>query len=70
MIEQLDMMGDPAYLAGWARKLSWYHSSGIRSDSEGGGPNGILIASGDSNGFDAYHLTARIKAALGITPGL
>jgi ATP-dependent exoDNAse (exonuclease V) alpha subunit len=70
VIEQLGMMGDPAYRAGWARKLAWYHSSGIRPDSEGGGPNGVLIASDDSNGFDAYNLTARIKAALGITPDL
>ena len=46
--EHCGMLVDPDYRQRWERKLEWYRDSGILPWEEGGGPNGVLIVTEDS----------------------
>ena len=39
-------------VVGWKLKLAWYGENGILAHDEGGGPNGTLITSSETEGFD------------------
>ncbi len=46
--EHCGMMYNPEYRARWEKKLQWYRKSGILPYEEGGGSEGILIVTEDS----------------------
>jgi hypothetical protein len=46
--EHCGMLIDPNYRERWERKLKWYRNNGILPWQEGGGPNGTLIITEDS----------------------
>jgi len=56
--EHLGMLFDPAYLERWQRKLLWYRAQGILSNEQGGGPNGTLVTSQDTEqgGIDSERI--------------
>jgi hypothetical protein len=59
--EHLGMLGDPEYDRKWKAKLEWYRNNGLLRDSEGGGPNGTLLTSTETNGIDHNQIAAYIK---------
>lgn len=61
--EHLGMLFDPAYRERWQKKLIWYQAQGILSFEQGGGPNGTLITSQDSEqgGIDSEGIENLIK---------
>ena len=46
--EHCGLLLDPDYRERWERKLKWYRDNGILPWEEGGGPNGVLIVTEDS----------------------
>lgn len=64
--EHLGMLNDPAYRERWQRKLLWYQSQGILPHEQGGGPNGYLITSEDSErgGIDSAKIEQIIDQVL------
>jgi len=42
------MLFDPQYKDRWERKKQWYFDNGILPAEDGGGPNGVLVVSEDS----------------------
>lgn len=64
--EHLGMMFDPAYRERWQRKLQWYQAQGILPYEQGGGPNGTIITSQDSDqgGIDSEAIENLIKQIL------
>lgn len=64
--EHLGMMFDPAYRTRWENKLEWYRLQGILPYEQGGGPNGTIIASRDSDqgGIDSEGIETLINQIL------
>ena len=63
--EHLGMLGDAEYDGKWKAKLEWYRDNGIVPDGEGGGPNGTLVTSTETEGIDhdqIARLVRRIKS--------
>lgn len=46
--EHCGMLMDPQYKSRWERKLKWYRDNGVIPWEEGGGPNGALIVTRDT----------------------
>jgi hypothetical protein len=46
--EHCGMLFDPQYKDRWERKKQWYFDNGILPTEDGGGPNGVLVVSEDS----------------------
>lgn len=55
------MLGDAEYERKWKAKLKWYRDNGIVLDEEGGGSNGTLITSTETEGIDHGQLARLIK---------
>jgi hypothetical protein len=55
------MLGDAEYERKWKAKLEWYRANGIALDDEGGGPNGTLITSTETDGIDHDQIARLIK---------
>jgi len=64
--EHLGLLGDAGYRARWEKKRAEYLAAGIRSNDEGGGPEGILIETRDDpkGGFDATAIARLIDDVL------
>jgi hypothetical protein len=41
--EHLGMLETEGYRRSWERKLAWYRANGVLPESDGGGPNGMLV---------------------------
>ena len=50
--EHLGMLGDAQYDEKWKKKLKWYCKNGIVLDEKGGGENGTLLTSSETEGID------------------
>lgn len=59
--EHLGMLGDAEYDRKWTAKLAWYRSNGILPDEEGGGPNGMLLTTTETEGIDHAQIACHIK---------
>lgn len=59
--EHLGMLGDAEYDRKWTAKLAWYRSNGILPDEEGGGPNGTLLTTTETEGIDRLQIARHIK---------
>ena len=46
------MIGDAEYGEKWTAKLKWYRKNGIILHEEGGGKNGTLLTSSETEGID------------------
>jgi hypothetical protein len=66
--EHLGMVGDAEYDRRWKAKLDWYQRNGIVPDNEGGGPNGRLVTTTETDGIDhpqIARLIGKIKSGGG-----
>ena len=61
--EHLGMLEKKSYREKWEKKLAWYIKNGVRPESEGGGPNGMLVTSegSGSTAFNASEIQATIQ---------
>lgn len=61
--EHLGMLEKKSYREKWEKKLAWYIKNGVKPESEGGGPNGILVTSegSGSTAFNASEIQATIQ---------
>ncbi len=59
--EHRGMLGDAMYDRKWTAKLGWYRSNGIVPDDEGGGPNGTLLTTTETEGIDHAQIARNIK---------
>lgn len=61
--EHLGMLDQQGYRDKWQKKLDWYRRCGILPESEGGGPNGMLVTTEGSgaSSFDAGSVQALIR---------
>ncbi|HLW69078.1 MAG TPA: ATP-binding domain-containing protein [Candidatus Binataceae bacterium] len=59
--EHLGMLGDAEYERKWKLKLEWYRGNGIDLEEEGGGPNGMLLTSTETDGIDQGQILGLIK---------
>jgi hypothetical protein len=59
--EHLGMLGDEEYERKWGLKLAWYRANGIKPREEGGGPNGTLVTSTETEGIDHAQIQKLIK---------
>jgi hypothetical protein len=61
--EHLGMLEKKSYRDKWEKKLAWYIKNGIKPESEGGGPNGMLVTSegSGSTAFNASEIQATIQ---------
>jgi hypothetical protein len=62
--EHLGMLGDAEYERKWGLKLAWYRENGVVLDEEGGGPNGRLLTTTETDGInmdEIRRLTRKIK---------
>ena len=63
--EHLGMLGEAEYDRKWGLKLGWYRDNGIILDEKGGGPNGRLITSTETEGIDHEQITRLIRKMKG-----
>jgi hypothetical protein len=59
--EHLGMLGAAEYDRKWAAKLAWYRINGILFDQEGGGPNGTLLTTTETEGIEHAQIARHIK---------
>ncbi|MBY5508318.1 hypothetical protein HFO81_22550 [Rhizobium leguminosarum] len=59
--EHLGMLGGVKYDQKWTANLAWYRSNGILPDEEGGGPNGTLLTTTETDGIDRPQISCHIK---------
>lgn len=61
--EHLGMLENAGYRRSWDKKLAWYRANGVLPESEGGGPNGMLVTSTGSGltGFDLPAIKATVS---------
>lgn len=61
--EHLGMLEKKSYREKWEKKLAWYIKNDIKPESEGGGPNGMLVTSegSGSTAFNALEIQATIQ---------
>jgi ATP-dependent exoDNAse (exonuclease V) alpha subunit len=61
--EHLGMLEKKGYREKWKKKLAWYIKNGVKPESDGGGPNGMLVTSegSGSTAFNAAEIQATIK---------
>ena len=59
--EHLGMLGDEEYERKWKLKLAWYRQNEIKPHEEGGGPNGTLLTSTETEGIDLMQIQKLIK---------
>jgi hypothetical protein len=59
--EHLGMLGNAEYEEKWAAKLKWYRKNGIALEAEGGGDNGTLVTSTETNGIDHDQIARLIR---------
>lgn len=61
--EHLGMLEKKSYRDKWEKKLAWYIKNGVRPESEGGGPNGMLVTSegSGSTAFNASEIQTTIR---------
>jgi len=61
--EHLGMLEKKSYREKWEKKLAWYIKNGVKLESEGGGPNGMLVTSegSGSTAFNASEIKATIQ---------
>lgn len=59
--EHLGMLGDAEYDSKWKAKLTWYRTNGILPYEEGGGPNGTLLTTTETDGIDHAQIARHIK---------
>lgn len=61
--EHLGMLEKKSYHEKWEKKLAWYIKNGVKPESEGGGPNGMLVTSegSGSTAFNASEIQATIQ---------
>ena len=64
--EHLGMLGDKEYERKWNLKLAWYRENNIKLDEEGGGPNGRLVTSTETQGIDHTQIAKLIKKIRGL----
>lgn len=63
--EHLGMLGDPDYDDKWQAKLNWYRENNIIPDEEGGGENGRLLTSHETEGIDHEQIARNIRKIKG-----
>jgi len=65
--EHLGMLDNEGYWRSWQQKLAWYRANGVLPESEGGGPEGMLVTSEGSGmtGFDQTKIQATIRRLVG-----
>ena len=59
------MLGDAEYDEKWKAKLEWYRKNGVLLDEEGGGKNGTLLTSNETEGIDHDQIERLIKKIKG-----
>ncbi len=59
--EHLGMLGDPEYERKWKLKVAWYEENGVIPHDKGGGPNGSLVTSSETEGIDYGQIAQLIK---------
>lgn len=61
--EHLGMLEKKSYREKWEKKLAWYIRNGVLPESEGGGPNGMLVTSkgSGSTAFNAAEIQEIIQ---------
>ena len=59
--EHLGMLGDPEYDRKWNAKLAWYCANEVLPDSEGGGSNGTLVTTTETDGIDYKQIADLIR---------
>jgi hypothetical protein len=59
--EHLGMLGDAEYERKWKLKLTWYQENGIIPHDKGGGLNGTLVTSSETEGIDYGQIARLIK---------
>jgi hypothetical protein len=61
--EHCGMLLDPQYRQRWEHKLAWYRENGVLPHEEGGGPNGALIVTRDTErgGISSQNIEDLIK---------
>jgi hypothetical protein len=64
--EHLGMLGDAEYERKWNLKLAWYRENGIDLVERGGGPNGTLITTSETDGIDHNAIEQCIKKIRGL----
>jgi hypothetical protein len=63
--EHLGMLGDAEYERKWKLKLEWYRDNGIKPEVEGGGPNGTLVTSTETEGIEHNQIARLIRKIKG-----
>ena len=61
--EHLGLLHRDDYRRSWEKKLAWYRENGVTLIEEGGGPNGALIVTRDSDdgGLDMQKINGYIE---------
>ena len=59
--EHLGMIGDAEYDEKWKAKLKWYRKNRVIRDEEGGGKNGTLLTSSETEGIDHDQIARLIR---------
>jgi hypothetical protein len=59
--EHLGMLGNAQYEEKWAAKLQWYKENLIVPEAEGGGENGTLVMSTETDGIDDDQIARLIR---------
>ena len=59
--EHLGMLGDAEYERKWKLKLAWYEDNGIMLHEKGGGPNGTLVTSSETEGIDHDQIARLVR---------
>jgi ATP-dependent exoDNAse (exonuclease V) alpha subunit len=59
--EHLGMLGDAEYERKWNLKLAWYRENGIDPVEKGGGPNGTLVTTTETDGINHTQIAQCIK---------
>ena len=63
--EHLGMLGDAEYERKWNLKLAWYRENGTDLVEKGGGPNGTLVTTTETDGIDHMSIAQYIKKITG-----
>lgn len=63
--EHAGMLNDPDYARKWEKKQAWFVENGVRPESEGGGPRGVLVWTDDRDGADAQAWRELAESLLG-----